>query len=105
MLALVRLLCQPRVMGEAALELAPAFDVYRRFTALPEGGLRAEPEGCESGLEAMASTLEPPLPARLWTDAYLAAFAIGAGLRLVTFDPDFERFAGLDYLRLPASAG
>ena len=105
MLALVRLLCQPRVMGEAALDLAQAFEVYRRFTALPEIGFRAEPEGCESGLEAMASALAPPLPARLLTDAYLAAFAISAGLRLITFDRDFDRFAGLDCLRLPASAG
>ncbi|MFY7913869.1 MAG: PIN domain-containing protein [Rubrivivax sp.] len=33
-----------------------------------------------------------PLPARLWTDAYLAALARASGLRLVTFDRDFERF-------------
>jgi len=105
MLALVRLMCQPRVMGEAALDLAQAFDVYRRFTALPEIGIGGEPEGCEATLEAMTSALEPPLPARLWTDAYLAAFAIGAGLRLVTFDRDFGRFANLDCLRLPATAG
>ena len=46
--------------------------------------------------------------ARIWfcrvtkhlTDAYLAAFAVCAGLRLVTFDKDFERFEGLRLLRL-----
>jgi len=32
------------------------------------------------------------LPPRLWTDAYLAALSMSAGLRLVTFDRDFERF-------------
>ncbi len=37
---------------------------------------------------------------RLWTDAYLAAFAVAGNLRLVTFDKDFERFPGLNLLRL-----
>ena len=36
----------------------------------------------------------------LWTDAYLAAFANCAGLRLVTFDEGFYRFKGLDVLIL-----
>ena len=40
------------------------------------------------------------LLARLLTDAYLAAFAGSARLRMVTFDKDFGRFQGLDYLRL-----
>lgn len=40
---------------------------------------------------------------KFWMDAYLAAFAICGGLRLVTFDKDFRRFktAGLDLLLLP----
>jgi predicted nucleic acid-binding protein len=41
-------------------------------------------------LRALVDT--QPLPARLWTDAYLAALARASGLRLVTFDRDFERF-------------
>jgi predicted nucleic acid-binding protein len=36
----------------------------------------------------------------LWTDAYLAAFAKCAGLRLVTFDQGFSRFKGLELLTL-----
>jgi predicted nucleic acid-binding protein len=39
------------------------------------------------------------LPARLCTDAHLAALAIANGWRLVSFDRDFERFEGL--VRLP----
>jgi predicted nucleic acid-binding protein len=35
-----------------------------------------------------------------WTDAYLAAFAVSSGARLVTFDSDFGRFGGLACLRL-----
>ena len=41
------------------------------------------------------------LPARLCTDAYLAALAIANGWRLVSFDRDFERFEGLGRLLLP----
>jgi len=33
-----------------------------------------------------------PLPARLCTDAYLAALAIANGWRLVRFDLDFEDY-------------
>ena len=37
---------------------------------------------------------------RLWTDAYLAAFSFASGCRLVSFDADFRRFPGLNFLRL-----
>ncbi len=40
------------------------------------------------------------LDANVWTDAYLAAFAKCAGLRLVTFDHGFSRFKALDLLIL-----
>jgi len=35
---------------------------------------------------------------RLCTDAYLAAFAISASCRVVSFDDDFIRFKGLSFL-------
>jgi predicted nucleic acid-binding protein len=37
---------------------------------------------------------------KLWTDAYLAAFALAAGCRMVTTDADYRQFAGLDLLLL-----
>ena len=37
---------------------------------------------------------------KTFTDAYLAAFAISNGLRLVSFDSDFHRFTDLDFLHL-----
>ena len=40
------------------------------------------------------------LPARLCTDAHLAALAIANGWRLVSFDRDFDRFEGLEWLPL-----
>jgi predicted nucleic acid-binding protein len=60
--------------------------------------LAPEPSGCEETLLAYARA--PGFAPRRWTDAYLAAFARCARLRLVTFDADFARFEGLDLLAL-----
>ncbi len=100
MLGLVRLLSQPKVMGEQALNLAHAFAAYQRFASLPEIGFCAEPADCAGQLRRRLSA---DVPARLLTDAYLAAFAESAGLRMVTFDRNFERFEGLDRLHLIAA--
>ena len=97
MLGLVRLLSNPKVMGEQALDLKQSLAAYQRFAALPEIGWHAEPIDCGDHLQKLVST---DLPARLLTDAYLAAFAGSARLRMVTFDKDFGRFQGLDCLRL-----
>ena len=103
MLGLVRLLTQPRVMGTDALDAVSALVAYDRFAGLPEVGLYSEPLGCDTELRRLTSA---SLPARLLTDAYLAAFSISANLRLVSFDRDFTRFAGLQFLRLePLAAG
>ena len=91
MLGLVRLLCQPRVMGAGALAPGAAWAAYQGFRGVRGVGLLAEPEGCDLQLHALLA--QAPLPARLWTDAYLAALSRAAGLRLVTFDRDFHRFA------------
>ena len=40
------------------------------------------------------------MPARLWTDAYIAAFAMKGAWRVVTFDQDFKRFDELQVLLL-----
>lgn len=94
MLGLVRLLCQPKVVGEGALALPAAWAVYQSFRALPIIDLLAEPQECDTQIAALLAekSVQGVLPARLWTDAYLAALAQSSGLRLVTFDRDFERF-------------
>jgi uncharacterized protein len=105
MLAMVRLLCQRNVMGDATCTLAQGIQTYRSYAALPEVGFMTEPEYCEPTLMQLVQEHDrAALPARLWTDLYLAAFAIASDLRLVTFDRDFTRFAGLKCLRLPISA-
>ena len=52
------------------------------------------------GDEDLAALVREGFSPRLWTDAYLAAFALAGGHRLVTFDQDFLRFPGLEVLRL-----
>lgn len=91
MLGLVRLLCQPKVVGEGALALPAAWAVYQGFRALPMIDLLAEPPDVDTHIETLLAT-QGALPHRLWTDAYLAALAQNSGMRLVTFDRDFERF-------------
>jgi predicted nucleic acid-binding protein len=58
------------------------------------------------GLEAHWRQFSPRRTAstKLWMDAYLAAFAVASGLRLVTTDAAFRQFAGLDVLVLGAAA-
>jgi len=102
MLGLVRLLTQPKLMGPDALDALTVLAAYDRFVGLPEVGLYSEPLGCDTELRRLTAA---GLPARWMTDAYLAAFATSANLRLVSFDSDFVRFAGLQLLRLePVSA-
>lgn len=92
MLALVRLLAQPKVMGTDVLSLPSAMAVYQQWLTTPAVGLLPEPLGLEGHVQSLLGTDTAPLPNRLWTDAWLAATAEAAGLRMVTFDQDFERF-------------
>lgn len=97
MLGLLRLSTQPRVLSRT-LSAAEAWDIYRQYSAFPNIQFLSEPaalEACFHGITTAAA-----LPHRLWTDAYLAALAIASGCRLVSFDSDFARFPGLNFLHL-----
>ena len=98
-LGLVRLLCQPKAVGAGALQQDAAWALYQQYRALPQIGLASEPLDCDSPLGALLAN--QTLPARQWTDAYLVALARSFGLRLVTFDRDFERFDLEKLLLLP----
>ena len=58
--------------------------------ALPQVCEREEPPGAFAIWQRLASrdTASP----KVWMDAYLAAFAIGGGLRMVSLDQDFRNF-------------
>ena len=99
MLGLVRLLSQPKVMGDAALGLCDAHALYQKLRQTTGVGFLPDSEAADALLAGRFGQT-PSLPARLWTDIWLAATADAAGLRLVTFDADFERLAPVRLLRL-----
>ena len=97
-LGLVRLLCQPKLMGTAVRSSAEASALLEALCQQP-GVQLAAPE--HDGWEVFHQLLRSAeLPVRLCTDAHLAALAIANGWRLVSFDRDFERFEGLERLPL-----
>lgn len=99
MMGFLRLSSQPHVLSRT-LTNAEAWAMYHEFMALPNVRLLVEPITLDLHFQAL--TAQTGLPHRLWTDAYLAAFAIASGSRLVSFDSDFTRFPGLNFLHLQA---
>ena len=97
MLGLLRLSTRPGVLSRT-LAPAEAWGVYQKFIALPNIRFLAEPAGLDAHFHTL--TTQSALSHRLWTDAYLAAFATAGGHRLVSFDADFALFPGLDFLHL-----
>jgi toxin-antitoxin system PIN domain toxin len=93
-MGLLRLLNNPAVMREDVLDVAACWTVWRRllqderFRFAPD-----EPVSFDIVFERFTSgrTYSP----RLWTDAYLAAFAHVGQLTLVTLDRGFRNFPGL----------
>jgi uncharacterized protein len=97
-IGLVRLLCQPKVMGELAYTPAQASAVLKALAGQP-GVSFSEAEGPAWDV-FHALVREPGLSQRQCTDAHLASLAISGGLRLVTFDGGFACFPELTWLRL-----
>jgi len=97
-LALLRHLSNARILGEAALDGGAAWRALETWLALPQITLLGEPAGLDELLGQWAGQLN--LRAGKWTDAYLAAFAVAGGCRVVTFDADFRRYPGVSFLHL-----
>jgi len=97
-LCVARLLGHRVVMGSAAL---PAADAWRRVMGLKEDirvRFLEEPADLDGVLLQLLGYRVPS--GNLVMDAYLAAFAICAGRRLVTHDRGFRQFKGLNLLLL-----
>jgi toxin-antitoxin system PIN domain toxin len=97
-LALLRHLTNPRILGHSALDGRAAWHALGTWLAHPEVTLLREPAGLDEILGQWAGRLD--LRAGKWTDAYLAAFALASGCRLVAFDADFDRYPGVEFLHL-----
>jgi uncharacterized protein len=97
---LLRLLTNSSVLapyGNPPLTNARAWKAYEAFATDDRVGLRIdEPPQLESRWKQLAA--RDSASPKLWMDAYLAAFAITGGLRLVTTDIAFRQFAGLEHL-------
>lgn len=98
--AFLRLLTNPAVLapyGNPPLTNAEAWAVYDAFRRDDRVTLvAAEPPGLEPIWRALAT--RPTASPKLWMDAYLAAFAIAGGHRLVTTDGAYRQFGGLSCL-------
>jgi predicted nucleic acid-binding protein len=75
-------------MGPDVRSATGAWEIYDQWLADDRVALIPEPQGLDPRLRSM-SRIRLPTP-QLWADAYLAAFAVSAGLKLVTFDKAFR---------------
>ena len=85
-----------KAYGAEGLTHRDALVALHALQALRQVNVREEPRGTLALWQAM-SALDSASP-KVWMDAYLAAFAISGGLRLLTLDQDFRNFVprGLD---------
>jgi toxin-antitoxin system PIN domain toxin len=100
--AFLRILTTPaiqKIYGCGVITNDDAWEKWELLIALPQVVWLDEPHGLETLWQKLAR-LTSASP-KVWMDAYLAAFAITAGLRMATLDGDFKKFKshGLD-LRL-----
>ena len=97
-LALLRHLTNPRILGDVALDGGAAWRALATWLAVPRVRLLSEPPGVDELLAHWGTRLD--IRGGAWTDAYLAAFAVASGCRLVAFDGDFFRYPGVEFLPL-----
>ena len=85
-----------KVYGAEGLNNRDALVALDALQVLTQVSWRDEPPGTFSLWRTFA-TRDTASP-KVWMDAYLAAFAVAGGLRLVTLDRDFKNFVpqGLD---------
>lgn len=100
----LRLLTRKIADGFEPVSNRAAREALGEWLALPYVKVAPEPAGIEVLWPRLADR-EVPAP-KVWMDAWLAAFAIRARMRLVTFDQGFERYRsdGLDLLVLEERA-
>jgi len=83
-MGLLRLLVNEAAMGSDVLSCRDAWRTYRAMLADERVQFAPEPFSLEPEWRRMTAQ-DRPAP-RIWTDAYLAAFARAGGMRLVTLD-------------------
>jgi uncharacterized protein len=98
-LALLRHLTNPKIMGAANVQTQ--VEAWRAFEALaadPRVLYLDEPPGLTSIFKSLTQL---PRPAhKRWSDAFVATFAMGFGVGVVTLDADLTSFPGLPAILL-----
>jgi toxin-antitoxin system PIN domain toxin len=93
-ISFLRLLTQKIAPDFVPLSNRDAWSALDQLMADDATGFEAEPPGLD-GVWRQLTDGDASAP-KLWMDAYLAAFAITGGLRMVTFDKDFRNFESHD---------
>jgi uncharacterized protein len=83
-LTVLRLLTTESVMRKDVRTLSQVWELWDKIWADPRVAFLPEPDDLET--ELRAQTRSPSRSPKVWGDAYLLAFAVVAGLKLVTFD-------------------
>lgn len=89
----LRLSSNPKAFGSDALSLPDAWNAFDTLMSDDRVTFEDEPPPVEA--EWRRLTGEESFSAKIWNDAFLAAFARTAALELVTFDRGFRRYPGL----------
>lgn len=93
-LSVVRLLATRAVMGDDAMPASSAWKLFQLLLEDERVELVPEPAEIDAWIPGLFKYPSPT--GKLVIDAYLAAFAIGASMQLVTFGRGFRQFKGLD---------
>lgn len=94
----LRLVTTPAIQkcyGSESISNALAWERWEYLAGMPQVLFLSEPPALHLHWADYAG-LAIPAP-KVWMDAYLAAFAKGYGITLLTLDSDFRSFEGLDF--------
>ena len=90
-LSFLRLLTSVAVAGADLVPNNEAWSIYSELVERRHIAFMEEPAGLDGHIASLGGYGKPA--PKLWADAYLAAFAVSAGLRVVTFDRALARIA------------
>jgi uncharacterized protein len=99
-LGFLRLLTHPLVMRDEVKTQLEAWKAYDLLASSSRVDFYPEPNSDDIEGELRSLTATDRFAPQQWPDAYLAAFAKVAGLRLVTFDRGLSKLAGGEVLLL-----
>ena len=93
-MGLLRLLTQPAVMNKGTMSPEQAWKTYQTLRQDSRVAFAGEPTGLES---TWMRLMNESGSGRAWTDAYLAAFALGHQYTLASFDRGFQKWKELSF--------